>query len=509
MDCKWIGGVVIFGTVLGVSPLGTAGQVSAQVSSQVTESEPTHMVVTNPQAMVRCGAGMAYYPVSELRQNAILVMDGETQSGWARVKYPSTASALVRIEYAEVAADGKSLRLNRDDSLIAYNALAGAKGSWSKLVSDPLPRGTEFAVTGEATNKQTGELAGYTVEAPDEARGYVRLKFLRPATTAEVEAWKNAESGQTLAAEEESGEGLPAVDPGAGDQPAVDPGIAQPTEIAEGDQPAVDPNAGTESANQDTESLMDPMIGEDAQATLTDPEAGADTQGEATEVASNEGGTPADADTTQAVAESGDQAEEAVENASPPLKISSLEELEEIFAAVQKQTAEEAEYGPLLTEVQRMYDETADTSENAGVRTALRQRLSVLKIRQRIQEAARANAAVQSDAESRESEIVERIRELEIKRSYAVVGRLLPSAVYDGQRLPRMYRVQSVDGTEAPRTLGYLRPNDEINLETMLGETVGVIGTPNLDPRLNLRIITPIKIDLIHSVEDASTENRG
>ncbi|GAB5497042.1 MAG: hypothetical protein Phyf2KO_21220 [Phycisphaerales bacterium] len=509
MDSKWIGGVVVFGAVLGVTPLGTAGQVSAQVSSQVTESDPTHMVVTNPQAMVRCGAGMAYYPVSELRQNAILVMDGETQSGWARVKYPSTASALVRIEYADIAADGKSLRLNREDALIAYNALAGAKGSWSKLVSDPLPRGTELVVTGEATNKQTGELAGYTVEAPSEARGYVRLKFLRPATNAEVEAWNNRDQEQTLAEASETTSDLPAVDPGAGEQPAVDPGIGQPTEIAADDQPAVDPNAGAELADQDSANLMDPMIEDDAQATLTEPETDVDTQSETTDAANIASGTPADVDNAPAVADAGDQNDQPVENAPPPLKISSLEELEEIFAAVQKQTAEVAEYGPLLTEVQRMYDETPNTPDNAGIRTALRQRLSVLKIRQRVQEAARANAAALNSAESRESEIVDRIRELEIKRSYAVVGRLLPSAVYDGQRLPRMYRVQSVDGTEAPRTLGYLRPSDVINLETMLGETIGVIGTPNLDPRLNLRIIDPIKIDMIHSVEGSSTENRG
>ena len=33
----------------------------------------------------------------------------------------------------------------------------------------------------------------------------------------------------------------------------------------------------------------------------------------------------------------------------------------------------------------------------------------------------------------------------------------------------------------------------------MLGETIGVVGTPNLDPRLNLMIIDPLKIDLIQA----------
>ena len=173
--------------------------------------------------------------------------------------------------------------------------------------------------------------------------------------------------------------------------------------------------------------------------------------------------------------------------------------MEQLFAAVQKQSTEEAEYGPLLSEVTRMYDATADTPENAGLRTALRQRQSVLKIRQRVQEATRANASLGERATEREQELVNKVRELEIQRSYAVVGRLLPSAVYDGRRLPRMYRVQSLGVTEAPRTMGYLRPSDDINLENMLGETIGVVGTPELDPRLNLLIIEPLKIDLIQA----------
>jgi len=486
---KMISGVVVLGAVAGFGPGIFVGQASAQISSQVTQTELTHMVVTNQQAMVRCGAGMAYYPVSELRTNAILVMDGETPSGWARVKYPSTASAFVRIEYADIASDGKTLRLNRDDSLIAYNALAGAKGSWSKLVAEPMPRGTEFNINGEATNKQSGELAGYQVQAPDEARGYVRLKFLREATVAEVEAWNEAGSTQltsTDSAEMESiASDMPAVDPGTDAIPQTDPGVDQAEDVAT--------NTDDAAADAPDSSLIEPMVDDNAQAEMTE---------QAQNTNDEQAADADDASTDLPVDGAEAAADTEPEIPSPaPLKIGSIEELEELFTAVQKQTAEEAEYGPLLAEVQRMYDETPDSAENAGLRTALRQRLSVLKIRQRVQEAARSNHDAIDKADERQEALAARIHELEIKRSYAVVGRLLPSAVYDGQRLPRMYRIQSVDGTEAPRTLGYLRPSEEIQLESMLGETIGVIGTPNLDPRLNLRIITPIKIDLIHSIE--------
>ncbi len=125
-----IAGIVIAASIAAL-PVGLSPSAHAQISSQVQATQPAHMLVTNPQAMVRCGAGMAYYPVSELSQNTILLMDGETQNGWTRVAYPESASALVRKENVSVSPDGKSLTLNREDALIAYNALNGAKGSWS------------------------------------------------------------------------------------------------------------------------------------------------------------------------------------------------------------------------------------------------------------------------------------------------------------------------------------------------------------------------------------------
>ncbi len=476
MASKRIGGVVALVATLGLAPLGIVGIASAQVSSQVNQVEPQHMLVTDQRAMIRCGAGTAYYPVAELRAGSILIMDGETSSGWARVSYPSTAAALVRTEYAQIAPDGKTLTLSRDDSLVAYNALAGARGSWSKLLAQPAPRGTQFKVVGEAVNDLSGELAGYRVEAPAEARGYVRVSFLRAATPSEVEAWKN--QGDTPAVAENTGNDQPAEDPGVV-APAMNE-TTKPVDVAAvpTEQPAEDPGQN--------DALVDPMIDETVASKpvnvpvskpVTDPSAGA---------------------TNASPIETSTEVAEANEPEQPaPLRINSIEEMEQLLAAVQKQTIEEAEFGPLLAEVTRMYEATPDTAENAGLRTALRQRQSILKIRQRVQDAARANASLSDRATEREQELVNKVRELEIQRSYAVVGRLLPSAVYDGRRLPRMYRVQSLGVTEAPRTMGYLRPNAELNLESMLGETIGVVGTPNLDPRLNLMIIDPLKIDLI------------
>ncbi|HED54276.1 MAG TPA: hypothetical protein ENJ00_08760 [Phycisphaerales bacterium] len=492
-----IGLVGISAAAFGGIPGATASQASAQISAQVQPTEPTHAIVTDKRAMVRCGPGAAYYPVAELRPNDILIVDGDTPSGWARVQFPDNASALVRADYVDLSPDGKTVTLNRDDGLIAYNALAGARGSWSKLLPEPLKAGTKLEVIAQASNDLTNELIGYQVKAPEKAHGFVRMSFIRPATTSEVEAWIAANTPDDTM-EADADEGAP-IDPAiaSNDQtPPNDPAQEMPAQEM-GDQAA----AGTEQAQPvedqtmaeaDPEPLVQPMISDETPAVAT-PEPETETA-----VGPEESEHDESADLTQA------EPEEAEKPA--PLRISSIEELEQLFTAVQKQTPEEAEFGPLLAEVQRMYDATPDTPENAGLRRALRKRLSVLKIRQRLQETARSNAKAVESASIREQEVANRIREIEIERSYAVVGRLLPSAVYDGKRLPRMYRVQSLGTTEAPRTLGYLKPDPKLNLELLLGKTIGVVGKPQLDPRLNLLIIKPIKVDVIKAGNDAGQQ---
>ncbi len=86
--------------------------------------------------------------------------------------------------------------------------------------------------------------------------------------------------------------------------------------------------------------------------------------------------------------------------------------------------------------------------------------------------------------------------ELERTRGYQFVGRLVRSSVYDGARMPLMYRMVSVNES-IPRTLGYIVPDDALGIPTKLGEIVGVLGTSELDPALNLRIVTPTRIDVL------------
>ncbi|MEZ6242198.1 MAG: hypothetical protein R3B57_04070 [Phycisphaerales bacterium] len=102
------------------------------------------------------------------------------------------------------------------------------------------------------------------------------------------------------------------------------------------------------------------------------------------------------------------------------------------------------------------------------------------------------------------------MRKWQAERSYVVVGRLAPSAVYDGQRLPLMYRVQSVDPVLGPRTIAYVRPAPGQDLAPNLGQIVGVVGQSVDDEALRLRIVRPERVDALNAstfaAEPSTTE---
>jgi hypothetical protein len=77
---------------------------------------------------------------------------------------------------------------------------------------------------------------------------------------------------------------------------------------------------------------------------------------------------------------------------------------------------------------------------------------------------------------------------------YDAVGQLMASTVYDGVRLPRLFRI--VDPPSG-RTIAYLHPNIDIDPTLFLGRVVGIVGEIKDDPELKLPIIEPKRIDAL------------
>jgi hypothetical protein len=104
------------------------------------------------------------------------------------------------------------------------------------------------------------------------------------------------------------------------------------------------------------------------------------------------------------------------------------------------------------------------------------------------------------------------IEQYEKQRIYTIIGRLIPSTVYDGTRLPLLYRVHSPEPGTA-RTLGYLQPDAGMDLTSKLGQIVGVVGDTRYDETLKATLITARKVDVVslapvQAVPAAEGENK-
>ena len=185
------------------------------------------------------------------------------------------------------------------------------------------------------------------------------------------------------------------------------------------------------------------------------------------------------------------------------LKSGSADQLEAAFQAVRRQPIAEAEYGEMIAEYRRALESLDGREANVPLRMAYQQRLDLLLMQQKFQEARRAASVSLSELEANSKTVTMALDALDKNRRYVVIGRLTTSVVYNGERLPLMYRIQSV-GDRIPRTLGYLRPNKAFDLNAKVGRIVGVEGETLLDQSLKLNVVTPTRVDVLTPSADGS-----
>jgi len=136
-------------------------------------------------------------------------------------------------------------------------------------------------------------------------------------------------------------------------------------------------------------------------------------------------------------------------------------------------------------------------------RQRIKARLSLLELRLDLQQSMRRLDRVAQQAEQGAEGIRQSAEDLDQRRPYQLVGRLTTSAVYNGDRLPLMYRLQSVEG-QAHRTLAYIVPNEKFDLRGKLDSIVGVQGRVRVDEALGAKIVRPERVDALEPVASAS-----
>lgn len=392
--------------------------------------------VDSDNAFVRSDASATVaYPVGRVpRGTMVLVV--EDRFGWAKVRPTGEAfgslHAFVSAEHATVV-DPESVRIDVRTPLKAANFAAreDPTRSWKEIGRLEPGARLEFVETIEADGR-----GFHKVRMPDDADAWINLSFLKPATSDEIAALLKA-------------------------SPVRGEAQAPPAATAPGSLelvPSSSPAAGTVAAGR--------AIPTDVAATIAEESAGGETVG----------------------------IEVLVAETSESPKPAGLDDLESAWAAFQSQSEGARELGDYaeLRDRYLVLASSADSSAATRHRAKLRaeQLLLQTEIQSRLLELRRLQEKNLMDLQA-----IREIREvMESRGDFDAVGRLNASLVYDGRRLPLLYRLQE-PGEGA--TVAYLLPTRDFSLAELTGQLVGVSGDLRYDEALRLNIITPRRVDIL------------
>lgn len=420
-------------------------------AAQVTAVSPYYVIVTAEDANLRCGAGSVWYAVAQAREGDMLRVDGH-ESGWLRVLYPSGTLALVRAGDARFDQGRGAVVLTRASRLFANNPRGGVSESWRALMDEELRPGTEL-VHVETVQDHTGAAAGYRVVAPEGARGFINELFVRRASEQEVAERIGAAREEPRVVAPES---RPSTTPASEPEPRTD----HSTE-------AITPRPVDEPTARPVEESRPVEEAPPTQTPAAPPRS-----------------TPAETIAPE-------RPQPAAAQGAP-----TLAQLDAAYAEVMKSPIEEAEFDTLIGEYKRYMQSLSVDEHTERTRAFVGFKVEALEIRRELQDALRQMESTGRSAEQGAGRIGEMASELEARRRYTVVGRLSASTVYDGARLPLMYRVQSVEAGPG-RTIAYLVPDPAVDMRGALGSIVGVIGEERIDTALQLPIIRPRRVDVL------------
>ncbi len=467
-------------------------------AAQVEPIDPVWMVATR-ETPIRCGELSTFYKVADLERGQLVRVDGRS-TRFARVIYPDDLFGFVRAEDAKDVKDG-TLTVGQISDIKAPNQISGLTGSWRSIYLGELKPGTRLTILGEAKSKD-GQMVGYRVKpllppAVDHPpHGFVQLVALREATQDEIDAHLAAskpEANKPAAAEETPAEQDTPAEPA----PESDDTGASTEEPTAGDAtPPADEAATNDTSESDTPASPEADPGQPADNSLVEDMA-IPTPEELTETPPAD--QPAGDQSGDAPAGDGETAQPATPEIPPQRReYLQYEELESTLTRVRRMGGKTLEDS--LDELIAEYERSLANTDTPAIRQAVSNRLEWLRLRKAARDQRLALQAALADAKERRADIR---RQQDIWRSslgYDIVGRLIPSAIYDGENLPRMYRIVAAGEGGLTRTIGYVRDEPGMDLGSLVGDIVGVAGNARLDDALRLRVITPTRIERFQPV---------
>lgn len=485
-------------------PAGGGGTAPARTAT--AESAGWWASVTTNDVYVRSAPSVdSSYPFLKLDRGALVKVVEETV-GWARVPAlgPSFKEAFgyVRADRkVKLSADGKRAEIVSKADVLAPNLSArfNPDSSWKPIAK--LEPGQIVPVLDVIEGQRD---TVYKIALPASSDGWINLTFLRKATAEELATLGPALSGVPAAPEATPGQ----TPNGAPIQPPTQTPTQTPSQTptpndagagASSGSPPVPTTSGGANPADGTTAPSNPQLSPTTPARAGEPESPppASAPGGFSETPPASGTTPpvGDAATTppadNATITTGDATTPPVESNAARVRRITIDDIEQAFEAVQRENPETAEVGPL----RERYLEFADRPDtSASQREFARARAEQLQIKIDIQTRlakvremrAKANADLDTIRGARVA--------MDARREYVAVGRLNASTIYDGQRLPLLFRIQDPSGGQS---IGYLQPGQGFDLTALLGQLVGVVGTQGYDSALRLNIVTPTRIDLL------------
>ena len=449
--------------------------LAGHAAADIKAVEPYFVVVTKDNVPLKCSDGNIYYPVAKLKANQVLRIDG-SGGGWLRAEYPAGTKAYVKADEGMFDEAAKTLKLTRPSKLMSANA-DGARPWWYLLDAD-ITAGTVFT-NAQAVKSADGTLEGYLIPAPAASRGYIREEATRAATPEEARAF------MAPAGEAASKPVTPAPTTTT-ETAAVTPPVAPAPAPALPVTPAPAPTA-TAAASTPTPATTTPAP-TDTSSTITMSQTPAP-------------GTTAPTATTTTPAETATPVPVGAPVAPAPTKrVDDVETLRSMFDRVMQGPGDETEIRTVISEFNRAINSLGNTDADAYKRNALQSRLQALQLRQEVLDMRQRIAETDRQFSQKTQQTTIAIQEVEKQAIYTIVGRIVPSTVYDGRRgLPMMYRVESADASST-RTIGYVVPREGVDLLPKMGKVVGIVGDSKMDPALGLNIVAPRRVDSLEIV---------
>ncbi|MAJ48059.1 MAG: hypothetical protein CBC35_12470 [Planctomycetes bacterium TMED75] len=169
-----------------------------------------------------------------------------------------------------------------------------------------------------------------------------------------------------------------------------------------------------------------------------------------------------------------------------------LAELDNAFRAVLKEDIESAE----LELLQRQFTKFAKDPEITSAQEATAQsRVDVLVLKIDVQDRLARLKSMRDQTRIDGENITATRMAMDTRAPFDMVGALNASVVFSGNNtMPLLFRLQDLAGGQ---TIAYVVPDDRYDMAAWTGLSVGIIGVAKYDEALQLKIITPRRIDLL------------